>query len=559
MDNKTFTSRKEGKMAKVSGGALAAQVMKNDGVEHLFGIVGGHIYPIFEGCVEMGIKIIDVRHEESAAHMAEGWALTTGKPGVCIGTAGPGFTNLLTGIANSSMGSTPVLAIGGRASIHEFDTGALQDFNQLDIVKPMTKFARAVYQTERIPEYMGMALRHATSGRPGPVYLETPMDRLFNEVDVSSVKVPECHRIDSPPAGNARDIERAIEMIKSASKPVVVAGSGVWWSQAHDDLKTFIEKADIPLYTRTAARGSVPDDHPNVIGPAFTADPSHGAALREADLMLMIGTRFNFTYDAGMIPEKLKLIRVDIEQSAVCDKRVPDVGIVGDAGVVLRQLTDGIDNQNHKEWVQQLKDGREAMRQMMQAMYDSAQTPIHPLKLFSDIATFVDKDTVVSIDGGDMCVWGIMTLPAMGPGQFITQASSIFGNLGTGVPYGIAAKLANPDKKVIVTTGDGSFGLTLMEYDTALRHNIPFVTVIGNDARWGMIDRPFRKMRGQTFGCELASRRYDKIVEAMGGHGEFVEKPEDIAPAIERAIDSGVPACVNVMTDPEIGPGLQEM
>jgi acetolactate synthase-1/2/3 large subunit len=544
-------------MAKVSGGALAAQVMKNDGIEHLFGIVGGHIYPIFEGCVEMGIRIIDVRHEEAAAHMAEGWALATGKPGVCIGTAGPGFTNLLTGIANSSMGSTPMLAIGGRASIHEFDTGALQDFNQLDIVKPMTKFARAVYQTERIPEYMGMALRHATSGRPGPVYLETPMDRLFNEVDVSSVQVPECHRIEAPPAGNPSDVERAIEMLKNASKPVVVAGSGVWWSQACNELKEFIEKADLPLYTRTAARGSVPDDHPNVIGAAFTGDPGHAAILNDADVMLMIGTRFNFTYEAAKLPETLKLIRVDIEPSAICAGRVPDVGIVGDAKVVLQQFIDGIEKLDHKDWVQGVSDGREAMRGMMMAMFDPAKAPIHPLKLFSEITNFIDKDTIVSIDGGDMCVWGIMTLPAMGPGQFVSQASSIFGNLGTGIPYGIAAKLANPDKKVIVTTGDGSVGLTLMEMDTAIRHNIPLVVIIGNDACWGMIHRPFKKMRGQTFGCELESRRYDKIVEAMGGHGEYVENPDDIAPAIQRAIDSGVPACVNVITDPEVGPGLE--
>jgi acetolactate synthase-1/2/3 large subunit len=196
---------------------------------------------------------------------------------------------------------------------------------------------------------------------------------------------------------------------------------------------------------------------------------------------------------------------------------------------------------------------------MVEPMLTSDQVPIHPLRLFREISEFVDKDTVLCVDGGDMCVWGNLVLPATGPGQFISLVSSIFGCLGVGVPYGIAAKLANPDKKVIVTTGDGSFGLTLMEYDTALRHDIPFVTVIGNDQCWGMIDRPFKAQKGQSFGCELAHRRYDKIIEAMGGHGEYVEKPDDIGPAIQRAIDSNLPACVNVMTDPEIGPGLQEM
>ena len=544
-------------MAQVSGGALAAQVLKNEGVEHLFGLVGGHIYPIFEACVEMGIRVVDVRHEEAGVHMAEGWALATGKPGVCIGTAGPGFTNMLTGIANAYAGGSPMLAFGGRASVNQFDTGALQDFNQLDIVKPMTKFARAVYETERIPEYVGMALRHATSGRPGPAYLEIPMDRMFAEVDVASVQVPDRHRVQAPPAGNPREVERAIELIEAAQKPLAVAGSGVWWSQAPAELKAFIERADVPLYTRGAARGAVPDDHPLVLGPAFTADPSHQAALAEADLLIALGNEFDFMYDAKHIPPTVKLLRVDVDGSAIGNGRMPDVGIVGDVGVVLRQLTDGIKQLTHTDWVEQIRAQREQLQMMLQAMALSDDTPIHPLRLLSEVAKFVDRDTVVCVDGGDMAVWGNLALPAMGPGQFLSLVSSIYGCLGVGVPYAIAAKLAHPEKQVILTTGDGSIGLTMMEFDTAMRHNIPFVTVIGNDQCWGMIHRPFKALKGQTFGCELAHRRYDKIVEAMGGHGEYVEQPEEIGPAIQRAIESGVPACVNVMTDPEIGPPMQ--
>ncbi|RJP67867.1 MAG: thiamine pyrophosphate-binding protein [Candidatus Abyssobacteria bacterium SURF_17] len=543
-------------MAKISGGALAAQVIKNDGIKYLFGLVGGHIYPIMENCVELGIGVIDVRHEESAAHMAEGWALATGKPSVCMGTAGPGFTNMLTGIANSFAGGTPMLAIGGRASINEFDTGALQDFNQLDVVKPMTKFARAVYQIERIPDYMGMALRHATSGRPGPAYLEVPKDLLFGEIDVASVQIPECHRMQSPPAGNPRDVERALELIAKAKKPVAFAGGGIWWSQAHEELKQFIEKADIPLYTRSSARGSVPDDHPLCLGPGFTLAPNVLNVLAEADLLILLSARFGFTFKAGLIPPNLKMIRVDIEPSEMCAGRAPDVGIVGDVGTVLRQFTDGIKKMSHKEWVEQLRSGREQMRQAFEPLLSSDQKPIHPLRLCREVSKFLDRETIICTDGGDMCVWGNLALPAMGPGLFISQASSIFGCLGVGIPYGIAAKLAKPEKRVIVLTGDGAFGLTLMEFDTALRHNVPFVAVIGNDQCWGMIHRPIQNQKGMTVGCQLAHRRYDKIVEAMGGHGEYVEKPEDIGPAIQRALDSGLPACVNVMTDPEIGPGL---
>ena len=543
-------------MSKVSGGALAAQVMKNDGAKHIFGLVGGHIHPIFEGCVEMGIRVIDVRHEESAAHMAEGWALATGEPGICTGTAGPGFTNLLTGIANSYSGGTPMLAIGGHASINQFDTGALQDFNQIDIVKPMTKFARAVYQGERIPEYIGLALRHATSGRPGPAYIEIPRDLMEGELDVSSIQVPDCHRIQSPPAGNFSDVENALALLAEAKKPVVVASGGAWWSQAQEQLKQFIEKADIPLYTRNSARGLVSDDHPLCMGGGFTLNPAVASVLAEADLVLLLGARFNFTFSPDALSATAKIIRVDIESSELCTGRVPDVGIVGDVRMVLQQFIDGSKKMSHKEWIEQIQQGRDLMRQMAEPMLASDQVPIHPLRVCGEITNVLDSDTIICTDGGDICIWGNLAIPAKGPGLFISQASSIFGCLGVGVPYAIAAKLANPDKTVIVLTGDGSFGLTMMEFDTALRHDIPFVAVIANDSCWGNIHRPMKEKRGQTFGCELELRRYDKLVEDLGGYGEFVEKPEDIGPAIRRAIDSGLPACVNIVTDPEIGPTI---
>ncbi len=541
-------------MSKISGGAMVAQVMKNDGAKNIFGLVGGHIHAIFEGCAEMGIKVVDVRHEESAAHMAEGWALATGEPGICVGTAGPGFTNLLTGIANSYSGATPMLAIGGHASIDQFDTGALQDFNQIDIIKPMTKFARTVYQIDRIPEYVGLAYRHATSGRPGPAYIEIPRDLMDGEVDVASIQIPECHRIQSPPAGNSRDVERALALISEAQKPVIVAGGGVWWSQAQEELQQFIEKTDIPLYTRTSARGAVSDDHPLCMGGGFTLNPAVAAILAESDLLIMLGTRFTFTFSPDALPPTTKIIRVEIESSEMCTGRVPDVGIVGDAKMVLQQFIDGVGKMSHKDWVEQIQQGRELMRQMAEPMLNSDDVPIHPLRVCNEITSFLDSETVICTDGGDICIWGNLALPAKGPGLFISQASSIFGCLGVGVPYALAAKLANPDKRVIVLTGDGSFGLTMMEFDTALRHDIPFVAVIANDSCWGNIHRPMKARKGQTFGCELESRRYDKLVEDLGGYGELVEKPEDIGPAIQRAIDSGLPACVNVITDPEIGP-----
>jgi acetolactate synthase-1/2/3 large subunit len=544
-------------MEAASGGTLAARVMKKHGIDHLFGIVGGHIYPIFEGCAAEGIRVIGVRHEESGAHMAEGWALTTGRIAACIGTAGPGFTNMLTGVANSHAGSSPLLAIGGRVGVGEFDTRALQDFNQIDIVKPMTKFARSVFQTRRIPEYFDMAIREATNGRPGPVYVETPQDRLFTELDPADVPMPSSTGTKPLPAGDPRDVEKAIALIDQAERPVVVAGSGVWWAQAQNDLKAFVERAGLPLFTRAAGRGCVPDDHPLVIGPGLALHPATQRAFAQADLIILLGTRFGFTFEARAVPPTTKIVRVDIDPSALSDGREAEIGIVGDAGVVIRQLTDGVKKASRKEWTEQLQESAQLLVQAVEPALNSDQSPIHPLRLFHEVSKFVDANTVLSVGGGDVCAWGNLILPAPGPGQYLSIISSIFGCLGVAVPYGIAAKLAHPEKKVIVTTGDGSFGLTCMEMETAVRHDIPIVTIVGNDQGWGMIKRDVMKRRGEAHpACDLAPTRYDKMVEGMGGHGEFVEKPEDLGPAIQRAIDSGLPACVNVMTDPEIGPGL---
>jgi acetolactate synthase-1/2/3 large subunit len=539
-------------MAKISGGRLAAKVMRRHGIDHLFGVVGGHVYPIFEGCAAEGIRVIDTRHEESGAHMAEGWALTTGQVAACIGTAGPGFTNMLTGVANAHAGASPLLAFGGRVSVDEFDTGALQDFNQLDVVKPMTKFARTIFETRRVPEYVDLALNRARTGRPGPVYLEIPMAQLFTELEESEVPMPASTGAASRPAGDPKDVAKAIERIEQAERPIVVAGGGVWWAQAQRALQDLIEKADLPFLTRAAGRGCISDDHSHFIAPGLAMHPAAKSAIEQADLIILLGTRFGFTFEAEHVPATTKILRVDIDPAAFSNGREAESGIVGDLGIVLRQLADGVATGSHREWVQQLRGTANAIQEALAPLRESDQKPIHPLRLFGEVAKFVDEDTIVAVGGGDVCGWGNLVLPAKGPGQFLSILSSIYGCLGVAVPYAIAAKLAHPEKTVFATTGDGSFGLTCMEMETAVRHDIPIVAIVGNDQGWGMIRRSVKEM-GHAVACELPPTRYDQIVEGMGGHGEFVEKPEDLAAAIQRAVDSGRPACVNVLLDPEIG------
>jgi acetolactate synthase I/II/III large subunit len=536
-------------MPNVSGGVLVARMLKAEGIEYIFSLVGGHIYPIYDACIDEGIKIIDVRHEAAAAHMAEGIALVTGKPGVCLVTAGPGFTNAITGIANAQAAGSPILCISGHSAVFEFDTGALQDIEQIDIIKPLTKYARSVYQTQRIPEYMAAAFRHILSGRPGPSYLEFPMDILYQQVDDSSISMPLGYRPTAFPAGNPDDIQKALDLLKSAKRPVIIAGGGVWWSQAHEILKAFVEKSGIPVFTRNAGRGAISDDHPLCFGQFART------GLFKSDVALIIGTQFTYTLGVQNLPKELKIIRVDIDPTAIGHNRKIDVGIVGDAKMAISQLHHGIQTNSYDDWIKVLKKSENDRKNRIKSLIESDKTPMHPVRLCHELSRFIDEDTIVTMDGGDISAFGSQSLPTYRPGQQLANGFTHFGCLGVGLPFALAAKLAKPEKKVIQLTGDGSFGFNVMEFDTAIRHNLPIVCVIGNDGCWGMIKNTMCKLYSNRdiIGCDLPIRNYEKIVEAMGGYGERVDRPSEIRPAMERAFASGKPACINVFVDPTIG------
>lgn len=539
-----------------NGGSLAAEVLKKEGIKYIFGLAGGHIYPMIEACEERGIRYIGVRHEMNAAFMAEGWALTTGAVGVCTGTAGPGFTNLITGLANSDRGGIPVLCIAGKARITENDRNELQDFNQIDMVKNMTRHARSVLEAPRIPEYVGRAVAHCSTGRPGPVYLEIPRDIMDQEVQASQAQFQARYLARSAPLGDPADVEAAARMLSEAKKPVIIAGGGVWWSQACKELKELAEKTGIPVFTRNAGRGAISDNHALCLGIAASRNPVLSAALAEADVAVVIATRPGYTLTRDVFPPTLKIIRIDIDPAEVTNQLDVEIGIVGDARSVIRQIIDAVPGGSHAEWVGHLTGLKANLMTMAMPFVMSDQTPIHPMRLVFEIRQRVDEDTIVVIDGGDTASWGNLVLPATGPGHFPGIISTSFGPLGVGIPYAMAAKLAHPDKKVILLTGDGAFGYGAMEYDTARRYGINFTTIILNDRCWGMIKRSeAKKAPGKDFiGVDLDEVRYDKIVELLGGHGEYVTAPGEIGPAIERALASGKPACVNVMTDPSVGP-----
>lgn len=544
-------------MAEIRGGTMVQQILKKEGVKYIFGIPGGHIYPMMESCEENGIKFIGVRHEMTAAMMAEGWALTTGDFGVCTATAGPGVTNLVTGIANADRNCSPVLIMAGKAKVIEADRNELQDFNQIDIYKSMTKHARSVQETHRIPEYVGRGIAEATTGRPGPVYMEIPRDIMEGYVDESLVEYQKTYRLTNKPAGNPADIEKAAKILDEAQRPVVIAGSGAFYSKAQNELKEFVEKAGIPFFTRNAARGLVPDSHPLFVSIGATGHPVFAGAIQNADVVLLLGTRPGYIMKRESFPANAKIIRVDIDAASITDQLDVEVGIVGDVKEVLKQLTAAVKKNTHQGWVEALANGKAQMVEAVLPLLTSDQKPIHPARLMFEIMQRIDENTIVVIDGGDTATFGNSFLPATGPGQYMGIANGSFGPLGVGVPYAMAAKLAHPDKKVLLLTGDGAFGYGAMEYDTAIRYGINFTTIILNDSCWGMIKRSEaqRATEDKPFvGLFLRDVRYDQVVEALGGYGEYVTEAAEIGAAIDRAIASDKPACVNVMTDVNVGP-----
>ena len=544
-------------MALVNGGNLIQKVFEKEGVKYIFGIPGGHIYPMMEACEESGIKFIGVRNEMNAAFMAEGWAFTTGKPGVCTGTAGPGATNMLTGVANAYCNQAPMIAVGGKARVCEYESNQLQDFNTMDVFKGASKKTYQIPDGNRIPEYFGRAFAEARRNTPGPIYMEVPRDKIEAQVyEEDTVYMQNTWQCESRPAASADDINKATEMINKATQPIAIVGSGAFWSGAAEEVTAFIEKADIPVFTRNAARGLVPDTHPLVMCIGSNKHPVCAAGLENSDLIIVIGTRTGYTLSKEAFPAGANILRIDINGAAITDQLDVALGLVGDTKTIVAQLTEAIKPAEHKEWVDILVESRDAMTDFLSQAFVSPQTPIHPLRLVAEVNKRVDKDTIIVIDGGDTASWGNLLLPAMGPGQLMTIATGSFGPLGVGVPYAIAAKLAHPEKKVILLTGDGAFGYGAMEYDTMMRYGINITTVILNDACWGMIKNSEAKRSGEEkdfVGLYLRETHYEKIAEAVGGHGEFVTEPDDIGPAIDRALAQDKPSIVNVMTDVKVG------
>jgi len=538
-------------MGTISGGHLVAKHLKEvEGVTTVFSLSGGHIDRIYDGCFEYGIRIIDVRHEQAAAMMAHAWSIYGGHAGVCLVTAGPGYTNALTGLVNAGLDNVPLVVISGMAPRRDWDRGALQEMNQAVMVRDVVKWSGVCHDIKRIPEYLSKAFRHAVAGRPGPVLLEIPPDALGVKVEEAEVPIPKKGGRVYRSAADEKAVLEAATLINSAEKPFIIGGSGVGFSDDKAALQTFVEKTGIPHLLLGNGRGTLPDNHPLSLWDG--GQMALLTALSAADLIVVLGIRYNWLLMFGQIFPQAKVVRVDIDATEIDRNRESDVGLLGDLGLILAQLNSVVEKRDHTAWLRTLKEMYLPMAVEEMRQRGTAADPIHPVRLVELVRQAATDEAIYIADGGDTCYFALAGLRATEKSSVLIGAGGLFGCLGTGVPFGMAAKLARPEKTVVVINGDGSFGLNAMEFDTAVRHDIPFVCVICNDQAWGMI----KHGQEMTYGADrcvasgLGVVRYDRMVEALGGHGEFVTKDEEIIPALERALQSGKPACVNVITDP---------
>jgi len=539
-------------MGKIHGGEMVVRALEREGIRELFALAGEHIDPILHAASAHGFRIIDTRHEQAAGHMADGWARTTGRPGVAVVTAGPGVTDVVTAVANAYVDAVPMLVIGGRSPLMEDEALGVQSLPQVDFMRPITKWAATVFQPQRIAEFTTIAYRQAVTGRPGPVFLDIPLDVITARVDEERVLFPELYRPEAPPAARPEAVERALDLLERAERPAMMVGGGVWFAGAAAELREFAELTQIPVLSNEKARGCVPEDTPLGFG-SFVP-----LAAGRPDVVLVLGTRlglFTGGRQFSLIPREAQVIQVDIAGEEIGRNREIQLGIVGDCREVLCQLLEGARRRRwgpRDAWLATLNSVRGARAQAFAQVLETDEPPIHPFRLAWEVTRFVDADTIMVADGGEAWDWVSNAAVVRRPGHWMSHG--YLGCLGVGLSFGLAAQLAHPGKRVVVTTGDGSLGLNLAEFHTAAKHNLPIVVVVFNDGAWGMCKhgQEMSLGKGQSVATELGLVHYEKAAEGLGAYGELVERPGEIRPALERAFRSGKPACLNVLTDPEV-------
>jgi acetolactate synthase-1/2/3 large subunit len=528
----------------LQGGRLAARAIAAQGVDVLFTLSGGHVMPIYEGCRHEGVRVVDVRHEQSAAHAAEAWGRVRRTAGVALVTAGPGVTGTVTAVASCHAAQSPLVVVGGARPLAQTERGALQELDQLSLMKTITKWAATCPSTARIPEYVAIAFRHALAQPRGPVYLELPADVLFGEAPSEGDVSP---RRAAPRAfGDPDELAKAAELLSGAERPAVVAGSGVWWDDAASQLAALVGNGRLPVFLNGSGRGSIPPGHDLLFRHA------RSTALEEADVVCVVGTPLDFRLRFGRFAAGT-LVHVHSDPRELGRNRVPDAAIVGDTASVLGALAEAIraPRDGRADWLEQLRRAEAAWWEDHRAEIESERVPIHHYRFAAELGRVLEPGTVVIGDGGDVVAAVSRVVDVHRPGHWLDPGP--FGCLGVGPGYALGVGAAGFGERIVCVLGDGAFGLNGMDFDTLVRFGIPAVLVVGNDAAWGEVRVPQVGIYGAEgeLATTLAPSHYDRLTEVFGGYGEHVERPEDVAPALERALASGEPSIVDVALDPD--------
>ncbi|MFZ1925456.1 MAG: acetolactate synthase [Solirubrobacteraceae bacterium] len=531
---------------ELHGGRLIARRLKAHGVSKLFTLSGGHLFSIYDGCREEGIEIVDVRHEQTAAFAAEGWAKVTREPGVCALTAGPGVTNGMSAMASAQANHSPILVLGGRAPTMRWGQGSLQEIDHVPFVRPLCKLATTAQNTAEIPGLVDEALASALAPHGGPTFVDFPLDYVF--MSAREADAPHARAGHGPHRADAQAIERAARLLAEAERPVVMAGTDLYWGHGERHLLELAETLRIPVFLNGLARGCVPADH------ELFFSRTRSQALKGADVALVIGVPMDFRLGfGGSFGEDTSIVAIDVVEPQRAHPREPSVELYGELASTLDDLRTATGGKAlaSAAWLDDLRAAESERRAGEQAELSDDRSPLHPMRLYAELAKVLDRDAIVIGDGGDFVSYAGRVIDSYAPGCWLDPGP--FGCLGTGPGYALAAKLAHPQRQVVLLLGDGAFGFSGMEFDTLARHGVNVVGLMGNNGIWALEKHPMEFLYGYSVAADLRpATRYDQVVEALGGYGELVERPQDVVPALERAFGAGRPALVNVLTDPSI-------
>jgi acetolactate synthase I/II/III large subunit len=528
------------------GGRLVARRLKAHGVSKLFTLSGGHLFSIYDGCREEGIDIVDVRHESTAAFAAEGWAKVTREPGVCALTAGPGVTNGMSAMASAQANHSPMVVLGGRAPALRWGQGSLQEIDHVPFVRPLSKLAATPQSTAEIPGLVDDAFAAACAPHGGAAFVDFPLDYVFMDAAEQEREGGLTGQEQRGASGDA--IERAGELLRSAERPVIMAGTDLYWGHGEVALLELAQTLRIPVFLNGLARGCVPADHELFFSRA------RSQALKGADVAIVIGVPMDFRLGFGAsFGEETEIVVVDSAEPERGHPRpvaVECYGSIGETLTGLRAAAGGAALAS-ETWVSELRSAESERREAERVELEDGRSPLHPMRLYAELGKVLDRNAIVIGDGGDYVSYAGRVIDSYEPGCWLDPGP--FGCLGTGPGYALAAKLAHPERQVVLLVGDGAFGFSGMEFDTLARHGVNVVGVMGNNGIWALEKHPMEFLYGYSVAAELRpGTRYDQVVEALGCHGELVERPEDVGPALERAFACGLPALVNVLTDPTV-------